>query len=475
MDENELTPAIPAENPAKAWLGNLAQGLRLAIFWRPSASGFRVGAHHFIAIAATSFAVSFACSFALVGRAGFFNLQALPSEFFWVPLALLAGYLTARLMQAPGLALLVPIAVGAIGIPLTIASSLIWYAMEQSWLQVPDTFPGALGIYQCVFAWWALATLVAIRRLIVPVHRHGISPAVLVAILVLLPGYFVPSMPLWQPTFDADGAAGPPPPPRPAFSEEALYAQADLLGDAVEQIKHGRPGVDDLYFVGFAPYASQDVFLKETLSIGKLLDERFDTAGRSISLISHPSVADKYPIATLTSLRYALQEVGEHIDPEEDVVLLHLTTHGSETHELSVEFYPLQLPGIRPEDLRAALDDAGIKWRIVVISACYSGGFIEALKDARTLVVTASDATHTSFGCGNDFDFTYFSKAYYDEALRKTRSFEQAFMLAKESVRQREQKEGLQASNPQIYLGEAMKEKLAKLEKRLSAGEAIAK
>ena len=243
----------------------------------------------------------------------------------------------------------------------------------------------------------------------------------------------------------------------------------------MERLAAGRAGVADLYFVGFAPYAMQDVFMKETQSIAKLIEERFDAGGRSVSLISHPSLVEKYPIATLTSLRYVLQKVGERIDPEEDVVLLHLTTHGSETHELSVEFYPLQLQGIRPADVRAALDDAGIKWRIVVVSACYSGGFIEALKDAHTLIVTASDATHTSFGCGNDFDFTYFSKAYYDEALRKTRSFELAFAMAKESVHQRERKEGLQASNPQMYMGEAMKEKLSKLERRLSKGDAIAK
>ena len=173
------------------------------------------------------------------------------------------------------------------------------------------------------------------------------------------------------------------------------------------------------------------MFKKETLSIATLLDERFDTAGRSILLISHPSLADELPIATLTSLREALDAVAEHIDPEEDVVLLHLTSHGSETHELSVEFRGLELQVIRPEDLRAALDDAGIKWRIVVVSACYSGGFIEALREEHTMVLTASDAKHTSFGCGNDFDFTYFSKAYYDEALRKTYSFEQAFVLAK--------------------------------------------
>ena len=475
MDQYEPAQVIPDRNPVRAWLENLVEGVRLALFRRPTASGFHVNANHVIAIVATSLAVSFACSFAQVGRVGFFNPQAMPSELFWLPLSLLAGYLIGRVTQAPRRVLLVPIAVGSIGIPLTIASSAIWSAVDHQWLRVPAAVLGDTGIYQLVFAWWALATLIAIRRLTVPANPRAISPAAIVALFVLLPVYFVPSAPLWERTYDAEDAADQPGLARQAFSETALYAQPELLRSSVEQLAPGRAGVDDLYFVGFAPYAMQDVFMKETQSIAKLIGERFDTGGRSISLISHPSLVEKYPIATLTSLRYVLQKVGERIDPEEDVVLLHLTTHGSQTHELSVEFYPLRLQGIRPADVRAALDDAGIKWRIVVVSACYSGGFIEALKDAHTLIVTASDATHTSFGCGNDFDFTYFSKAYYDEALRKTRSFEQAFAMAKESVRQREQKEGLQASNPQMYIGEAMKEKLSKLERRLSKGDAIAK
>ena len=474
MDQYEPVQVRPDGSPVKAWLENLAEGVRLALFRRPAASGFHANANHLIAISATSLAVSFACSFAQVGFDGYFNLQALPSQMFWLPLSLLAGYLIGRVTPAPELVLLVPVAVGSIGIPLTIVSSAIWSAVDEQWLRAPAAVLGDMGIYQLVFSWWALSTLLAIRRLIAAPAPRAISPAAIVALCVLLPAYFVPSAPLWERAFDAQDVADQPERPRQAFSETALYAQPELLSSAVDQLIPGRAGVDDLYFVGFAPYATQDVFMKETRSIGKLLEERFDTVGRSVSLISHPSVVEKYPIATLSSLRYVLKEVGGRIDPEEDLVLLHLTTHGSETHELSVEFYPLQLQGIRPADVRAALDDAGIKWRIVVVSACYSGGFIEALKDPHTLIVTASDATHTSFGCGNDFDFTYFSKAYYDEALRKTRSFEQAFAMAKESVRQRERKEGLQASNPQMVMGEAMREKLLKLERRLSKGDAIA-
>ena len=82
---------------------------------------------------------------------------------------------------------------------------------------------------------------------------------------------------------------------------------------------------------------------------------------------------------------------------------------------------------------------------------------------------------HTSFGCGNAFDFTYFSQAFFDEALRNTWSFEKAFSIASRSIARREQKEGLELSNPQMAMGKAMAAKLSGLEKRFSAEAANAK
>ena len=474
MDVEGSTQATPDESAWRQWQDNLAAGLRLALFRRPAPSQFHVSANHLIAIAATCLAVNGACSFALVGFGGFFNLHALPSTVFWVTLTLFAGYLSGRVMNDDRYALLIPIAVGSIGIPLSIASSVIWFAADHRWFRLPAAM-GLFGFYQLVFAWWALSTVLAIKRLAVSAPGRTVAPAAIVAMVVLVPVYLLPSEPLWEAAFDPAEYAGEPGQRQRAFSERALYAQRDLLRAAIKNIEPERAGVEDLYFVGFAPYASQDVFMKETLSIGKLLEERFDVGGRAISLISHPTLIDKFPIATLTSLREALRAVGERINADEDVVLLHLTSHGSETHELSVEFHPLALQAIRPDDVRSALDAAGIKWRIVVVSACYSGGFIDALKDAHTMVVTASDTKHTSFGCGDAFDFTYFSKAYFDEALRKTHSFEKAFAMARESIRLREQNEGLEHSNPQIFMGEAMQGKLSGLEKRLSAGASYAK
>jgi len=53
--------------------------------------------------------------------------------------------------------------------------------------------------------------------------------------------------------------------------------------------------------------------------------------------------------------------------------------------------------------------------------------------------------------------------------LRRTRSFAEAFELARAAVAQREREQKLTASNPQMYVGAAIKDKLAGLEARLKA------
>jgi hypothetical protein len=154
------------------------------------------------------------------------------------------------------------------------------------------------------------------------------------------------------------------------------------------------------------------------------------------------------------------------MDRDEDLLFLYLTSHGSEDHRLSMGFWPLQLNDLDPQTLRDMLDRAGIRWRVIAISACYSGGFIDALREERTLVLTASDAQHQSFGCGAESDFTYFGRAY-DEALRATYSFTEAFERARTRIAEREKAEALTASNPQVFIGERVGRKLDAFSARL--------
>ena len=157
------------------------------------------------------------------------------------------------------------------------------------------------------------------------------------------------------------------------------------------------------------------------------------------------------------------------MDRDEDILFLYLTSHGSHDHHLSTQLWPLELQDIDPAMLKRALDKSGITWRVVVVSACYSGGFIEPLKDGNTMIMTASDAENTSFGCSDDSDFTWFGKALFVEELRGTFSFPIAFKQAAASIVKREKNEGEDTSNPQMYLGANIRQRLPLLEARLKA------
>ncbi|MBE0626963.1 MAG: peptidase, partial [Burkholderiales bacterium] len=198
--------------------------------------------------------------------------------------------------------------------------------------------------------------------------------------------------------------------------------------------------------------------------VSKLMSQRFDTAGRSLLLGNDPSTLGELPIASATNLGIALEHIGRTMDADEDLLFLYISTHGSEDNELTVDLPPLELFQIRPGALARMLHASGIKWKVLVISACYSGSFIEPLKDDNTLIITATDALNQSFGCGNGEKLTWFGKAYFDDALRRTRSFTGAFGLARREVAQREREQGYTASNPQMYVGAAMREKLSGLE-----------
>ena len=76
-----------------------------------------------------------------------------------------------------------------------------------------------------------------------------------------------------------------------------------------------------------------------------------------------------------------------------------------------------------------------------------------------------------SFGCSNENDWTYFGDAYFNHALRTTYSFVDAFNLAKPMIATREKKEEFDSSNPQIFVGNGIRDKLAAFEQQLKTHE----
>ena len=249
----------------------------------------------------------------------------------------------------------------------------------------------------------------------------------------------------------------------PTTAEGVLYDQPARIAAAVERIVPAHPGKAHMFYLGFAGVGEQEVFKREALYAEQVFADKFGTADRSVELINDDGDRDTYPIASVSGLAQAVRLMAARMDVDEDVLVVMLTSHGSEDG-LAVSNGSLPLAQLGPADLREVLDDSGIKWRIVIVSSCYAGVFLEPLKSDTTLIVTAADARHSSFGCDDSRDLTWFGEAFLRDSLPGAPSFEAAFRKAAGLIQRRETAEHQIHSNPQLFIGERMQEKLAELQ-----------
>ncbi|CAD7736714.1 hypothetical protein LMG31886_24680 [Xanthomonas hydrangeae] len=262
-----------------------------------------------------------------------------------------------------------------------------------------------------------------------------------------------------------------------ATQDEVDAVDQAALAQALKALQPQRPGITDLYVVGFAGDASDDVFRNETLYLKQLFEQRFDARGRVVTLVNNPDNLGEQPyapLATYDNLYDTLAAVGKRMDRKEDALLLFVTTHGTEDHALYVQVDENEEDFISPQDLRKALDDAGIGNRIIVLSACYSGGFIPALRSPDTLILTAARADRPSFGCGNTSNATYFGQAWLIDAMNRSDDPLAAFDMAKAAITAREKQDGQLPSLPQQSLGKRIAPVLARWRAGLQARPAVA-
>jgi hypothetical protein len=155
--------------------------------------------------------------------------------------------------------------------------------------------------------------------------------------------------------------------------------------------------------------------------------------------------------ATIEGLAKSLQSAARGMDADNDVLFLILTSHGSPAG-LAVKA-GRRTQTLTPSNLADMLARTGVRLKVVVVSACYSGVFIPPLANPDTLVITAADADHSSFGCQDKAKWTYFGDAFFNVALRQARSLREAFVVARALIRKREQRERIEPSNPLLAGG----------------------
>ncbi|WP_223460874.1 MULTISPECIES: C13 family peptidase [unclassified Pseudomonas] len=234
----------------------------------------------------------------------------------------------------------------------------------------------------------------------------------------------------------------------PDTLELGLLAQGRLLDAALTNIPPSTPAVE-LYSLTLGGDGKQSVFLRESDYVANMLNSRFGAFGQ-IRLVNHRDHLADRPMATRENLRRAALTLAERSGPE-DLIFIYLTSHGTSEHELVLDQPRMELADLPADEMAAVLAPLKNRDKIIVISACYSGGFLPALKDERTLIMTASRADRVSFGCSEEANFTYFGDALFAQALNQTDDLEQAFKLAKATVAERELADGFEASEPQIW------------------------
>ena len=450
-----------ATRPGLGLLRNLAAGLRL-VGLRPLApDAVSAAPGNAAALILVSIVAACACDLAITPAPSIFDLGAVHGEGFDALLLLGLAALAARVARRSERTLLVFVA-------LLSMSPWIWLLSTAAYL----LNEGSQSAWSWALLWGGLVVWYAgmvIRVLDLFTDLGGLRSAALgglYSVLSVVLSMAAPTEGFW--------IEGDPDPSWPVAAERKsidaealLYAQPDRVAAAVAALAPQRPGVADLYFLGFAADARQDVFRKEVDLAQQTLDARFDTAGRSLLLVNHADTAAATPLATVTNLRRALALIGQRLDPAEDFLFLFLTGHGSQEQGVATAFPRLPLNPVEPNALAAMLAESGIRWRIVVVSACHSGVFVDPLRDAASIVLTASAADRRSFGCAPDAESTYFGRALFAEALATPASLLAGFEDARHRVYEREAREKLTHSSPQIAVGPAIAAKLAEFEARL--------
>jgi len=206
--------------------------------------------------------------------------------------------------------------------------------------------------------------------------------------------------------------------------------------------------------VAFGLFGDQDVFESEAKGAAQIAASRFGGAPAAVRFNSKTREE-----ATAETLAATLQATATGMDADHDILLVILTSHGSRAG-IAVQT-PSREATLSPLELVTMLDATHVRHRIVIVSACFSGVFIPPLADPDTLVITAADADHASFGCRNGNAWTYFGDAFFNMALRRTGNLRDAFARASSAIRKRETQNHFEPSNPQMAGGDNVERLLA--------------
>jgi hypothetical protein len=297
--------------------------------------------------------------------------------------------------------------------------------------------------------WWVLLVLSCLLAAIALLRKgHGRTAGIAALVAGVLVGTACHA--LWDGPARAQAPAAAMP-----HINQLWRSQPQLIAGEIETLQPRVAGRSNIYAIAVAAQGSQQLFSREAQLALQVLAARFGGDYRGGVLLSN-GIPDllRHPLATQDSIAAAARGIGARIDPERDLVVVYLTSHGSPEAWISTNL-PSQaaFPPISSASLAAALAQAGIRRRVVIVSACFAASWIPALANDDTIVITAAAKDRTSFGCDDTRRLTWFGEAFLEGPLARGASLREAFESARGTVTKWEAREGFPSSLPQAFVG----------------------
>lgn len=438
-------------------LANVAAGARLALLLPVGRAAFRLDAGQLVLVAVLSAAVDAGVDWLRYGPEAVFDVSAVGGEFAALGVLLCAAALLAWLLRDAPLLVALPVVVLA-SLPLVQLASAVPDLLDAD----PERPAWTVAAAEAIVLVWLLLVLGRSAYVALAPHRARVLRALVAAVLLaaplVLPPGLLPDAPWWS--VPAGGGLDPADP----ASEPILSLQRDLQDEALAALDGHVPGEASLYFVAFAPDGDGATWGERVASARRLMDGHWRTEGRSLVYVNDATRLTEAPIASVTHLREALEEIAAAGDPDEDVVMLHLAGRSNADGTMRVRLPPLGLVQLSGPGLASLLKQAGLKWRVIVVATCAPQGFVDALADANTLLIAASGATGQGEGCRRGDEPAAFADAVFGEALATAPTLPAAFAAAHRALAER-------GAAPVVHVGTAVGAQLARL-RGLPAGRA---
>jgi hypothetical protein len=238
----------------------------------------------------------------------------------------------------------------------------------------------------------------------------------------------------------------------PLEIEDALVDQHARIIAAVAALPP-RAGSAEMPVLAIGGEGYQAIFDREARRAAEVLAAR--GGGPALVLSNTPEQVETGLLASRRTVALALAALGERARPD-DTLILYLASHGGEDASVSMEAPYIEFAPLTADDLAKALDAAGFKRRIIILSACFAGSWIDRLASPTTIVVAAAAADRTSFGCDDSRQLTVFGEALLGELAAPGLSLATAFDRAKQRIAATEKAEEVEPSLPEARVGEAM-------------------